>query len=135
MTEVALHKKPRPKYLNFYALLFEIRLPPAGFSSIFHRISGAALFLLLPLLIFLLDTSLSSEQAYATFQSVVANPFVKVILLGLIWSYMHHLCHGVRALLLDLNIGIDKKSATTSAFLVFAVSLSLTAILGATLLW
>lgn len=135
MTEVALHKKPRPKYLNFFAILFEIRLPLAGFSSIFHRVSGAALFIMLPLLIFLLDTSLSSEQAYATFQSVVANPLVKLILLGLIWAYLHHLCHGIRALLLDLNIGVAKKPSVTSAFLVFAVSLSLTVILGVALLW
>jgi len=41
--------KPRPKHLN----LLQIRLPIAGIVSIMHRVSGAVLFLMLPLLLWL----------------------------------------------------------------------------------
>ena len=51
--------KQRPKHLA----LHEIRLPLAGFASILHRVSGAGLFLLLPLLIWLLQLSLGSTQS------------------------------------------------------------------------
>ena len=58
--------KQRPKFLN----LFAIRLPLAGYASIFHRVSGIGLFLMLPLLIWLFDKSLSTPDAYAQFKAV-----------------------------------------------------------------
>jgi succinate dehydrogenase / fumarate reductase cytochrome b subunit len=82
--------KLRPKHLA----LNEIRLPLAGFASILHRVSGAGLFLLLPLLIWLLQLSLGSTQASTEmFAAVTGNWLVKLILLGLIWAFFHHL-HG-----------------------------------------
>lgn len=118
--------KKRPKYLN----LMEIRLPVAGFASILHRISGIGLFLLLPLLIWLLELSLRSPDSYQALQAVVANPFVKLILIGLLWAFLHHFCMGIRILLLDLNMGTDLKPARASAKAVLAISLALTVILG-----
>lgn len=125
MTELAM-KKPRPKYLN----LFEIRLPLAGFASILHRVSGAGLFLMLPFLIWLLQLSLDSPQSFDTFKAIVGNPLAKLILIGLLWAYLHHFCMGIRILLLDMNIGVDLKPARASAWAVLLVSLALTAILG-----
>lgn len=125
MTELAM-KKPRPKYLN----LFEIRLPLAGFASILHRVSGAGLFLMLPFLIWLLRLSLDSPQSFDTFKAIVGNPLAKLILIGLLWAYLHHFCMGIRILLLDMNIGVDLKPARASAWAVLLVSLALTAILG-----
>jgi succinate dehydrogenase / fumarate reductase cytochrome b subunit len=65
----------------------------------------------------------------------VGNPLVKLVLLGLIWAYMHHICMGVRILLLDVHVGIEKAQARASAIAVLVVSLALTVILGAKLLW
>jgi succinate dehydrogenase / fumarate reductase cytochrome b subunit len=121
--------KKRPKYLN----LFEIKLPLPGWVSILHRISGAGLFLMLPLLIWLLGLSLGSAETYATFAAIVAHPLVKLILLGLLWAYLHHFCMGIRILLLDMHIGIEKAQAFKSSIAVLVVSLGLTAILGAKL--
>ena len=98
MSEIA---KRRPKYLN----LFEIKLPLPGWVSILHRVSGAGLFLMLPVLIWLLDMSLGSPEQIATFQSVVGHPLVKLVLLGLMWAYLHHFCMGIRILLLDVHVG------------------------------
>lgn len=126
MAELA---KKRPKYLN----LFEIKLPLAGWVSILHRVSGAGLFLMLPLLIWLLDLSLGSSDSYATFTAITSHPLVKLILLGLLWAYLHHFCMGIRILLLDMHIGIEKVQARTSAIAVLVVSLAMTALLGAKL--
>ena len=126
MSEIA---KRRPKYLN----LFEIKLPLPGWVSILHRVSGAGLFLMLPVLIWLLDMSLGSPEQIATFQSGVGHPLVKLVLLGLMWAYLHHFCMGIRILLLDVHVGIEKAQARKSAVAVLVVSLALTAILGAKL--
>ena len=122
--------KPRPKFLN----LFAIRLPLAGYASIFHRVSGIGLFLMLPLLIWLLDKSLSTPEGYAQFKAVFDCVLVKLVLVGLLWAFLHHFCMGIRILLLDIHVGIDKESAHKSSIAVMAVSLTLTAILGAKLL-
>jgi succinate dehydrogenase / fumarate reductase, cytochrome b subunit len=118
--------KRRPKYLN----LFEIKLPLAGWVSILHRVSGAGLFLMLPALIWLLDLSLGTPDQISTFRSVVGHPLVKLVLLGLMWAYLHHFCMGIRILLLDIHVGIEKAQARASAVAVMVVSLTLTAILG-----
>jgi succinate dehydrogenase / fumarate reductase, cytochrome b subunit len=126
MTEMA---KKRPKYLN----LFQIKLPIAGYASILHRVSGFGLFLMLPLLIWLLDLSLRSPDSYQTLLSVIAHPLVKLLLIGLLWAFLHHFCMGIRILLIDIHIGVDKAQASNSAKMVLAVSLPLTLILGAKL--
>jgi succinate dehydrogenase / fumarate reductase, cytochrome b subunit len=118
--------KKRPKYLN----LVEIKLPLAGFVSILHRVSGAGLFLMLPLLIYLLQLSLGSPQDFATFKAVVDHPLVKLILIGLSWAFLHHFCMGIRIVLIDMHIGVDLAQARASALFVQVVSLLLTAIVG-----
>ncbi|MBI4997740.1 MAG: succinate dehydrogenase, cytochrome b556 subunit [Rhodocyclales bacterium] len=118
--------KKRPKYLN----LFEIKLPLPGWVSILHRVSGAGLFLMLPLLIWLLGLSLGSADSFATFKAITSFWLVKVILLGLLWAYLHHFCMGIRILLLDMHIGIEKAQAFNSSVAVLVVSLALTALLG-----
>lgn len=121
--------KPRPKFLN----LAEIKLPVPGFASILHRVSGAGLFLMLPLLIWLLDLSLRSADSFQSLTAVTGNPLVKLILIGLLWAFLHHFCMGIRLLLIDIHVGVEKAAARASAKAVFAVSLALTLILGAKL--
>jgi succinate dehydrogenase / fumarate reductase cytochrome b subunit len=118
--------KQRPKFLDLTA----IRLPLAGFASILHRVSGIGLFLMLPLLIWLLQLSLASPESFATFKAVTGNPLVKLILLGLLWAFLHHFCMGIRILLIDIQVGVEKQAAAASAKAVLVISLALTAILG-----
>ena len=98
--------------------------------SILHRVSGALLFLALPVLIYQLDQSLDSDAGYAAAAAFFGLPLVKLAVLLLVWSYSHHFCAGIRYLLLDLHIGLDRVPARQSAAVVFAVSLLLTAIVG-----
>ena len=121
--------KPRPQFRNIGITdLMAYRLPMAGKVSILHRISGALLFLCLPGLIALFAMSFSSEAGFKAMSTVVGFPLVKLILLALIWGYLHHFCAGIRYLALDLHIGVDKESATKSASLVLGVSLALTVV-------
>lgn len=78
-------QKKRPKHLD----LGKISLPIMAKVSILHRISGVALFLALPLLIYLLQGSLSSEADFEAYRAVVAFPLMKLILLGLLWAFLH----------------------------------------------
>ncbi|HZQ73950.1 MAG TPA: succinate dehydrogenase, cytochrome b556 subunit [Burkholderiales bacterium] len=128
----AAAKKPRPKYLNLTALLFEIRLPLPGKVSILHRVSGALLvFPFAAWLLYLLDASLGSEAGFERIRMhYLPMPAVKLGLLVFIWAYCHHLCAGVRFLLLDLNKGIELVPARRSAVAVLVVSLALTAFFG-----
>lgn len=118
--------KQRPKFLN----LAEIKQPVPAVASILHRISGVGLFLMLPLLIWLLDLSLKSADSYQTLLAVTAYPLVKLILIGLLWAFMHHFCMGIRILLIDIHVGVEKAQARASAKAVLVISLLLTLILG-----
>lgn len=118
--------RPRPVYLN----LFKIRLPLPGVVSIMHRASGALLFLLLPVLLYVLQLSLSSEQGYAEVQEWFQLPLLKLVLIGLIWAYLHHFCMGLRYLALDFDLGVDLPQARFSAKLVLLVSIGATLLIG-----
>lgn len=128
MTEVAI-KKARPKHLD----LTKIRLPLPGYVSILHRVSGAGLFLMLGMLLWLFDQSLSSPESFASYKEVISHPLMKLVLLGLLWAYLHHFCAGIRFLLLDLHKGIELPAARQSALAVLIVSLVLTVVIGAKL--
>lgn len=128
MTEVIL-KKQRPKHLA----LNQIRLPLPGIVSILHRVSGAGLFLMLPVLLSLFGNSVGSPESYAAYKAVIGNIFVKLLLLGLLWAYLHHFCAGIRFLLLDMHLGIEKEAARSSSRIVLIVSLILTVTIGAKL--
>lgn len=120
----------RPRFRNIgIGQIVQYRLPPAGIVSILHRVSGAMMFLIgLPLLLYLFQLSLVSELSFARFQAVASHGLVKLVLLGLLWAYLHHFCAGIRYLLLDVHVGTDKASATRSAKGVLVISLALTAL-------
>lgn len=112
--------------INAVIDLPKYRLPAAGVVSILHRISGFIMAALLPLLVYILDASLTSEFSYEALTGLFSHWFAKIVLLGLGWAFLHHLCAGVRHLFMDLHIGMDKASSRSSAIAVFAISITLT---------
>ncbi|ARP85901.1 succinate dehydrogenase, cytochrome b556 subunit [Bordetella genomosp. 9] len=124
--------KPRPQFRNIsIPQILSYRLPLPGKVSILHRISGALLFLCLPLVLLpLLAASVGSPESFASVAGIAGNPIVKLILLVLIWGYLHHFCAGIRYLVLDLHKGIEKAQAQKSAGVVLGVSLALTVVFG-----
>ena len=121
--------RKRPKHLN----LMVIRLPVPGIISILHRVSGAVLFLLLPLLLWLFQASLQSPESFTQFRAVVAHPLMKLVLLGLLWGYLHHLLAGLRHLFLDLHVGIELEAARLSSMIVLAGGILITLAAGVAL--
>lgn len=137
MPEIA-KKRPEFRNINFFNDLPGYRLPPAGIVSILHRVSGVLIFVLLPFVIWLFDTSVSSEISFARFRAAfnvgAAGVFLKLVALALIWAYLHHLCAGVRYLWLDVSHhSVNKEFGRKSALAVLGVSIALTVILGAKL--
>ena len=123
--------RPRPVYLN----LFAIRQPLPAIVSILHRITGALLFVVgIPLLLWLVQRSLASPEAFDAAMRPLASPLGKLVLLGLVWGYVYHLLAGLRHLALDLHAGIRLAPARSSAALLLIVSLLLLIII-AVRLW
>jgi succinate dehydrogenase / fumarate reductase, cytochrome b subunit len=118
--------KKRPKHLA----LHQIKLPLPGIVSILHRASGLLLFIALPLLLLMLQYSLASIETYTRLTEALANPLLKLLLLGLLWAFMHHFCAGLRYLAVDLHLVRNLAQARSSSRVVMAASLALTVILG-----
>ena len=134
--------KRQPVYRNIHVTdLTTYRLPPAGWVSILHRISGAAMFLLLPFTIWMFDASLTSEVSYEQFASVFSAGaaglpgwFWKLVAFALIWAYLLHFSAGLRHLWMDVShAAVTKEFGHTSAVVTLALSILLTVVLGAKL--
>jgi succinate dehydrogenase / fumarate reductase cytochrome b subunit len=139
MTELA---RKRPEFRNINALkdLPTYRLPAAGIVSILHRISGFLMFLLMPLIIWMFDNSITSEISFAKLSAAfslgigfVPGWFFKLVALALIWAYLHHLIAGLRHLYMDATHSVSKEFGRSSAIFTLATSIGLTVLLGAKL--
>ncbi|MBT9611338.1 MAG: succinate dehydrogenase, cytochrome b556 subunit [Aquabacterium commune] len=130
-------KTPRPVFRNIHVTdIATYRLPPAGIVSILHRISGVVMFLLMPFIIWMFDTSVSSEISFDEFTSVFRGDFgwfFKLLALGLIWAYLHHFIAGVRHLIMDATHTVSKEQGHSTAIVTLALSIGLTVVLGAKL--
>lgn len=135
-------KKQRPEFRNINAFtdLTTYRLPPAGWVSILHRVSGLLMFVLMPFIIWMFDTSVSSEISFAQFTAAfnaglgfIPGVLVKLVALALIWAYLHHFIAGVRHLYMDVFHAVSKEFGKSSAIVTLTLSLGLTAVLGAKL--
>ncbi|MCY7315162.1 MAG: succinate dehydrogenase, cytochrome b556 subunit [Rubrivivax sp.] len=118
----------------------QYRLPPAGWVSILHRLSGGLMFVLLPLVIWLFDMSLTSEISFGVFSSafVAGIGFVpawllKIVVLALIWAYLFHFVAGVRHLWMDMTHSVSYQQGRISAWITLVSTAVLTLILGARL--
>jgi succinate dehydrogenase / fumarate reductase cytochrome b subunit len=118
----------------------QYRLPLAGVVSILHRVSGGLMFVLLPFVIWMFDTSLTSEISYERFTAAFAVGIgfvpgwgVKIVALALIWAYLHHAVAGLRHLWMDATHSVTKQQGHSSAIATFVISIGLTAVLAAKL--
>ncbi len=112
-----IRKDRRPKYLD----LLRIKLPITGIVSIGHRASGVLLVLTIPIWLYLLETSLTSEQDFQDIVKMMDGFGFKLMTILVFWSLVHHFFAGIRFLLLDIDIAIEKEPALKAAKLVFIV--------------
>ena len=139
MSEAA---KPRPEFrnINVFTDVSTYRMPVAAIVSILHRVSGALMFVLLPFIIWLFDKSVSSEISFGQFTAAFTAGLwifpgwcIKLVVLALIWAYLHHFIAGVRHLYMDATHSVSKEFGKSSAVVTMVLSIALTVILGAKL--
>ena len=140
MAEIARPRPARPGANMRLVEALQYRLPVAGMVSILHRASGMLMFFLLPFIIWLFDLSVSSEISYDRFSAaftagigIVPGLLVKLVVLALIWAYLHHAIAGVRHLWMDATHSVSKAQGRSSAIATLVASLALTVLLGAKL--
>ena len=139
MTELS-KKRPEFRNINAFKDLTTYRMTAAAWVSILHRVSGLLMCLLLPLVVWLFDMSLTSELSYERFTAAfdsgigfVPGVLVKLVVLALIWGYLHHFIAGVRHLYMDMTHSVTKEFGKSSASATLVLSLGLTVVLGAKL--
>lgn len=131
MSDPTQKKKNRPAFFDIFYLALHLGLP--GYISFLHRVSGTLLFLATFWLLFLLDRSLASPEQFAFVKHYLSLPLVKLPLLVLLWSFLHHFFAGIRFLFIDVHVGVDLPAARKTSVVVLALSLALTALIGARL--
>lgn len=139
MTELS-RKRPEFRNINAFKDLTTYRMTPAAWVSILHRASGGLMFLLLPLIVWLFDTSVSSEFSYARFTTAfsaglgfVPGWLFKLVVLAIIWAYLHHLFAGIRHVYMDATHKVTKEFGKSTALVTLTLSIALTLVLGAKL--
>ena len=113
-------QRTAPVYLN----LFRIRLPVGAVTSIAHRISGVLLFLSIPLFVYLLELSLRDTHGFAAAVEWLQHDVVRVASIIIVWSLLHHLFTGIRFLFMDIEQGVELKTARFTAWLVSLLALA-----------
>ena len=133
-------KRPEFRNLNAFSDLPGYRWPLAALVSGMHRASGLIMFLLMPFIVWMFDTSLSSEVSFARFSAAftsgigfVPGIIVKLAALVLMWAYLHHFFAGMRHIRMDIFHTVSKEAGKSTAQIVLVMSLSLTLALGAKL--
>ena len=140
MTELA-KKRPEFRNINAFKDLTTYRMTPAAWVSILHRASGLIMFLLLPFIIWMFDTSVSSEISFAKFSAAfnigigfVPGWFIQLVALARIWAYRHHFTAGLRHLWMDVShSAVNMQFGNSSALTVLVISIGLALVLGAKL--
>jgi succinate dehydrogenase / fumarate reductase, cytochrome b subunit len=135
MAETTVKQRPGSNMRLLEATQY--KLPPAAVVSILHRLSGILMFVLMPFIIWMFDTSLTSEISYSQFTSVFVGGYgflpawlIKLVVLALIWAYLHHFIAGLRHLWMDATHSVSKEFGRTSAFVTLGLSIVLTLALG-----
>ena len=111
-------QKKRPVFIN----LFQIKLPVAGVMSIAHRAAGVLMFISIPFWLYVLELSLQSPQDFARAEEIMQSNWLMPFYLLLLWSLFHHLLAGIRYLLLDIDIGVEKPLFRQTALTVLVVA-------------
>lgn len=118
--------KKRPVNLDLGSLKF----PPMAIVSILHRISGIVLFIFLPIVLFILGVSLHSEASYLQAQTMLTQPFYKLVVWAFSTALFYHLIAGIRHLVMDMGCGEHLCAARRSAVFVIVLAVISTLLLG-----
>ena len=91
--------------------------------SILHRGTGIVMSLCVLMLILWLSMLATGSERFDRVEELVGNPFVRVLLLGGLFSFFYHLCNGVRHLFWDTGRGLTIEQTYRSGWAVVFVAL------------
>lgn len=92
---------------------------PVAMASITHRVSGVVLFLLIPVMLWVFQTSLASPEG---FEQVFSNVFVKLLTWVFVAATGYHFVMGMKHLFADMGMSEELKSGRTAAVIGFVVA-------------
>lgn len=81
------------------------------------------MFLALPFAVYLFDLSLQGESGFEQVVELLRLPYIQFLSLVLTWSLLHHLFAGIRFLLIDFDVAVDKRPSQITAWLVFVAEI------------
>ena len=110
--------------------LSTIKFPVTALASITHRVTGVAIFLALPILLWMLDRSLASPESFADLKELMTSPLVKLVVWAILAVLLYHLVAGIRHLVMDAGVGESLEGGRRGAKLVFIISVVLILLVG-----
>lgn len=118
--------KNRPVNLD----ISTIKLPVTAYVSILHRVSGVVLLAGVLILLWMLDTSLSSQEGFDSLKEILTAPFAKIVLWGVLAALAYHFVAGVRHLIMDMGVGESLEGGKLSAKIALFFSIVLIVLAG-----
>lgn len=119
-------KDTRPVNLDIGTM----KLPITAYASILHRISGVFLFIVIGLMIYALDLSLSSQADFDSLAGMLGSPVAKLVLWAVLAGLIYHSVAGVKHLVMDMGYGETYEGGVLGSRITFAVSAILIALAG-----
>jgi len=107
-----------------------MHFPITAIASILHRISGIILFLLIPFLLWMLQSSLSSEQGFDDLSQFLSGFWIKSFLWLCFAAFIYHALAGVRHLFMDIGIGEEIRGSKIAIGIVVVLTAILLILVG-----
>jgi succinate dehydrogenase / fumarate reductase, cytochrome b subunit len=118
-----MSERPLSPHLSVYKFKYTL------VTSILNRFAGLILSTGLLLLVYWLVALAGGARAYAQARAILSLGAFKLVYVLLLGALVYHLVAGIRHLVWDCGIGLERASARRSAWIVAAVSILLTLIL------
>lgn len=122
-------RKTGPRNISI-ANLMRYRFPVMAIASIFHRISGFILFLMIPFILWMLDASLRSPASYHKLYQCLTYPVSKFFVWVLLSALIYHIIAGIKHLIMDLGHLETKCAGKVSSTVVMVLAFILIVALG-----
>ena len=125
MAEAKVAPRPLSPHLQIYRWSWTMAM------SIFHRVTGGALYFGIALFAVWLVALASGPRAFETVQGFFGSPLGILILFAYTWVLLHHMIGGVRHLVWDFGHGMEPAQRINMARFTLVGSIVLTVLIWA----
>ncbi len=110
--------------------LTTVRMPFTAVLSILHRITGVIIFFGVPVLLWLLEKSMTSAAGYEEVEQLLAGGFWRFAFFGVIWAFAYHVMAGIKHLAMDMGHAETPETAKIAAALLIIGNILILIFLG-----